>query len=169
MDKKSYMSPKIQLQDSPIADKGLFAVEKIEKGLLLIDFAPAPGKYLSTREATELYDNGNDYMLQVDDDLYFVATTDDELEDADYLNHSCDPNCGVKGSLQFVAMREITAGEEITFDYGMTDSGEYEITCKCRKPGCRGKITGGDWEISELQEKYKGYFSGYIQRKIDTL
>lgn len=168
IEKRSYMSPKIELQKSPIADNGLFAVELIEKGELLIDYTSSAGRYIAAKEADALFKSGNDYMLQVDDDLFIAATTDDEIEDADHINHSCDPNIGVKGRLQFVAMRDIAVGEEITFDYGMTDTSEYDIECNCGKPSCRGKVTGDDWKISDLQEKYKGYFSDYIQRKIDA-
>lgn len=38
-----------------------------------------------------------------------------------YLNHSCDPNMGIKGSVTFVALRDIQAGEEVTFDYSITE------------------------------------------------
>ena len=38
-------------------------------------------------------------MIQVDDDLFFAAMGDDDLEDEDFINHSCEPNCGIRGSL----------------------------------------------------------------------
>jgi uncharacterized protein len=166
---ESYISPNITLQDSSISGKGLFAIHPIKKGELLIDFTPAPGKYLTEQEADVFYDGGNDYMLQVDDDLFFVATTDDELEVSDYLNHSCEPTCGVRGIFQFVALKDIKPGDEITFDYAMTESSEYSINCHCGKPTCRVTITGDDWKIKELQRKYKGFFSAYIQKKLNTI
>ena len=36
----------------------------------------------------------------------------------------------------------------------------------CGTPSCRGLITGGDWKLPELQERYAGFFSSYITRKI---
>ena len=38
-----------------------------------------------------------------------------------YINHSCNPNMGIKGRVTFVALRAIKAGEEITFDYSITE------------------------------------------------
>jgi hypothetical protein len=38
--------------------------------------------------------------------------------------------------------------------------------CSCGTPSCRRLITGGDWKIPELQERYAGFFSSYITRKI---
>ncbi len=46
---KSYLSPKIQLKKSRIG-KGLFAVEKIKKGELIVDYSKGPGKLISERE-----------------------------------------------------------------------------------------------------------------------
>ena len=39
------------------------------------------------------------------------------------VNHSCNPNCGIKvneaGAHDYVAMRDIEPGDEVTFDYAM--------------------------------------------------
>jgi len=45
----------------------------------------------------------------------------DPAEAGDLVNHSCDPNCGLVGAVLVVAMRDIEPGEEITFDYAMSD------------------------------------------------
>ena len=60
-----------------------------------------------------------------------------------HLNHSCAPNVGLEGQIAFVAMRDVAAGEELTFDYAMTDDEEsLEMVCNCRAPESLGKITG---------------------------
>jgi hypothetical protein len=51
----------------------------------------------------------------------------------------------------------------------MTDDEPYEMQCRCRSPACRGTITGGDWRKPEIQQKYDGHFSWFIQRRIDAL
>lgn len=38
-----------------------------------------------------------------------------------YVNHSCNPNIGIKGAVTFVALKDIKKGEEITFDYSTTE------------------------------------------------
>lgn len=69
-------------------------------------------------------------------------------------------------------MVDIQVGEEITFDYAMSDSVDTLSShwdCLCKKSLCRKKIRGEDWKIKELQERYQGYFSPYLQRKIDQM
>jgi uncharacterized protein len=64
-------------------------------------------------------------------------------------------------------MTDIEVGEELTFDYAMTDSSEYdEFKCFCGKENCRGKITGKDWQDPILQSKYNDYFSSFIAKLI---
>jgi hypothetical protein len=59
-----------------------------------------------------------------------------------FLNHSCEANAVLRG-LTLVALRDIAAGAEITFDYATT---EYEMAepfvCGCGAPTCRGVIRG---------------------------
>ncbi len=57
--------------------------------------------------------------------------------------------------------------EELTFDYAMTDDELYEMPCQCGTTSCRQVITGFDWQKPEVQKKYHGYFSWFIQRKIN--
>ena len=68
-----------------------------------------------------------------------------------------------------VAMRDIAAGEELTFDYAMSDDDDYdEFVCACGEPGCRGLVTGADWRRPELQDRYRGWFSNHIARRIEA-
>ena len=61
----------------------------------------------------------------------------------------------------------IKKGEEITFDYAMTDDDpEDYFECNCGVKNCRKMITGNDWKMKSLQKKYRGYFSLYIQEQI---
>ena len=85
-----------------------------------------------------------------------------------HLNHSCDPNVGVQGQIAFVAMRDIAADDELTVDYAMTDDEAYEMECNCGSPRCRKVITGQDWTRRDLQRRYDGYFSWFIQRRLNA-
>lgn len=69
-----------------------------------------------------------------------------------------------------LALRDIKAGEELTYDYALMESSpEYRIRCLCGSKECRGFLTGNDWRIPALQKKYKGFFEPYLQKKIDAL
>ena len=83
-----------------------------------------------------------------------------------FSNHSCEPNLGVAGQVIFVAMRDIEAGEELTHDWAMTDDDQNSMECHCGASTCRGTVTGQDWHRPDLQEKYRGFFSWYLERKI---
>ena len=91
----------------------------------------------------------------------FLTSGWDEPETVDEaLNHRCEPNCGMADEVTVVAMRDIAAGEELTTDLGMwmADDEIYAERCGCGAALCRGRITGHDWRLPELQARYKGYF-----------
>lgn len=165
----SYISPKVASKFSQTAGRGLFASEKILKGEVITDYENGLGEYVDGSKADELFNQGRDHMIQVEEDLFFAAVKEGDFEDADYINHSCEPNCGIRDRLKIVAMRDIDAGEEIAIDYAMMESSEYSFKCNCGVVACRKVITGNDWKIKELQEKYRGYFSDYLEVKIYKL
>ena len=80
-----------------------------------------------------------------------------------FINHSCDPNVGFAGNVVLVAMRDISADEELTTDYAMFDSSDEEMECCCSAEQCRKVIHGQDWLLPELQGRYRGYFSRYLE------
>jgi hypothetical protein len=105
----------------------------------------------------------------VTEDLFIGPATMAEREGAMmHLNHSCEPNLGLQGQIVYVALRDIDPGEELTLDYAMMDDEAYEMPCRCGANTCRGTITGVDWKKPEIQKRYDGYFSWYIQRRIDA-
>jgi len=105
--------------------------------------------------------------IQIGEDLYIGPTTPQDRESSMiFSNHSCDPNIGVQGQIVFVAMRNIEPGEELTHDWAMTDSDDYQMACNCGATCCRKTIMGKDWMKRDLQEKYRGYFSWYLECRI---
>jgi SET domain-containing protein len=159
---KSFISPKVVIRKSKVHGKGMMAKEKIKRGEIVF----IKGGHLLTKAA--LFSSGviNSY-LPLDDNYYLGATNKAEEESIKlFINHSCNPNCGMRGEISFVAMREITEGEELTIDYAMVDNEDYSITCTCASPLCRKKVTGFDWKRKELQSRYEGYFARYLEDKI---
>ena len=164
----SYRSPKTEVRESKIHGRGLFAVAEIAKdeivavkGGHIVD-----GKTLRERITPCL----GPVEIQIDDNLFIAPVNNEERElSMLYSNHSCDANLGMRGEITFVAMRDIRAGEELTHDWAMTDDDEYCVECKCGTHGCRGILTGKDWQRPDLQRRYAGYFSPYLARKIMLL
>jgi len=161
-----YLSPKLEVRPAP--EKGGFAVyarEALAKDEMLVGWG---GRIVTLDEVRTLRREERGHTLQVDDDLYLAPIGLDEP--ADYVNHSCNPNAGIRGQIVLVAMRPIAAGEEITFDYAMSDGSAFdEFECACGAPNCRGRVSGDDWQRPELWQRYEGYFSAYLQRKIKSM
>jgi SET domain-containing protein len=159
---QSWLTPFAEVRDAGAKGLGVFATRDIPAGTTVAGFG---GHVVERTEFDLLEEELRTHSLQVDDRLYLVSLP--PFAPADYVNHSCEPNCGIVGSLLLVAMVDVSAGEELCFDYAMTDTNDYdEFVCACGAPGCRRLITGGDWRLPELQERYRGYFSAYITRKI---
>ena len=79
-----------------------------------------------------------------------------------YIDHSCEPNCGVKNLFVIVAMRDIEAREEITWDYAMTEDSDFRMECKCGNPSCRGTVGAYSMLSHEVRKKYNGYISEWL-------
>ncbi len=83
-------------------------------------------------------------------------------------NHSCDPNLWMQDERTVSARRDIAAGEELTIDYAlMTVSPDWRMACQCGARLCRGVVTGNDWQLPELQQRYAGHFSPFINTRIN--
>lgn len=162
----SYMNPKCE--SGSFGDKGgcgVFAREPIPKGELICLWG---GRIVAEHELDPDMRDFNQRLLQIDEGLFLETPA--ILEPADCVNHSCEPNIGFTGQIGLIAMREIEAGEELTFDYAMCDGTPYdEFDCQCGSANCRGSIRGDDWRIPGLWEKYDGYFSPYLARRIQAL
>jgi len=161
----SYLSPKAAVKTSPIHGKGLFAVDSIRSGEIVC----VKGGHVFTRgQLQSVAVLLGPAEIQIGEDLFIGPLTQEERESGMiFSNHSCDPNIGVKGQIVFVAMRDIQPGEELTHDWATTDDDSYEMYCACKAATCRKVITGQDWRKKELQQKYRGFFSWYLQGKID--
>jgi len=98
---------------------------------------------------------------QIDDDLYIYPMH----PEGRFMNHSCDPNAGLREDREMVALREILAGEEVVFDYSTTMSEDHwTMPCLCGAAGCRG-LVGDFHELPVvLQQRYLRL--GVVQRFI---
>ncbi len=166
------MNSNVIVKKSKIEGIGTFAKHDIPEGEVILttdgvvihNFEVDQEPYKALRETCFQYDLGK----------YFCPVDKKSLNGVFLVNHSCDPNCGIKDRVNLVAIHNINTGEEITFDYAMTDA-DYEgmnclpteaINCQCGSSICRGVISGSDWRKKKLQSKYKDYFSNYIKSLI---
>ena len=162
----SYLSEKLIVKPRPEKGEfGVFAQVSIPAGDLLALWS---GYVTNYEQLMALPATARAHSVQIEEGFYLVPSIPGEP--GDYINHSCSPNAGMNGQIGVVAMRDITPGEEICIDYAMCDPSPYdEFTCSCGAAECRKHITGNDWKLPELWVRYDGFFSPYIQRKINLL
>ena len=158
----NWLTPKAQMRVTPGKGSGSFAISKISKGEIVASFG---GDVIDQSELTKYSADRVSRSLQLNSDTYLLSG--DVPEAGDMINHSCAPNCGMAGTSSVQALSDIEVGEELSFDYAMSDSSQYdEFKCACDKDKCREKITGMDWQKKDLQAKYSNFFSAYIESLI---
>jgi len=162
----AYLISKVEIRSHPNhAGLAVFVTEPIATGELVAAWG---GIVYTGAQLKSLDPYMRSHTIQIEEDLFLTSLHPEEP--ADFINHSCDPNLGLSGQITLVAMRDIEVGEELCFDYAMSDGTPYdEFECDCGSPYCRGHVTGEDWRNPELWERYAGYFSPYLQRRIDNL
>lgn len=174
--KLSWLNEKITVGASNIEGEGMVAQSKIFKDEMLI---VQGGQCLHIDEIDAAEQDEYSYWgFQVEEKIYIFPIFVNKkpiLDGIFKVNHSCEPNAGFSGQITLVAMRDIEPGEEILFDYAMTDiqfDGDIEwnpAPCHCGSVNCRKNITGKDWKLPELHERYKGYFSHHVTKAIAKL
>ncbi|KAF8062255.1 hypothetical protein FPV67DRAFT_1422120, partial [Lyophyllum atratum] len=132
---------------SPIHDWGLYAMEKISRGEMVIEYVGEVirAQVADKREKTyERQGIGSSYLFRIDEDLVVDATKKGNL--GRLINHSCDPNCTAKiitinGEKKIViyAKQDIELGDEITYDYHFPFE-QDKIPCLCGSAKCRGYL-----------------------------
>jgi hypothetical protein len=163
---EDWISPNTEIKQSGIGGKGLFTTKPIKKDEVVVVWG---GTYVASEEAEKAKQEGK-LVMQWDGNLYSV---EDRGEGTGYfVNHSCEPNLWMKGAYALVAMRDVKEGEELTADYALWEADEGYVSkweCGCGSQSCRKRITGKDWQLPELQERYKDHFSPLINKRIRGL
>lgn len=165
---RSLRSPKVEVRETPSRGRAIFAKEPIAAGEMVFIKS---GHIVHKSVAAEVDRTIGDFSMQISDEYFLAPVSADEVEQfVVYFNHSCDPNIGPRGQVEFVALRDIAAGEELCTDYAMTvdtsNRAPYTLQCNCGSPLCRREITGLDWKLPELQKRYGSRFSIFILEKI---
>lgn len=159
----SFLSPRLEARPATALEgMGVFARVPIAAQEVLAVWG---GRVVDEAGLRDLTPRDRQLALQVEDGLYLAPSG--PPEPADFVNHSCAPNAGLSGQVVLVSMRAIEPGEQVCYDYAMSESTPYdEFRCRCGAAECRGRVTGEDWRQPELQARYEGYFSPYLARKI---
>ena len=147
--------------------KGLFATADIKRNDVVLVFS---GKIVGLDDLLASGLRSMELSLQISDNLWQISTSHGP-ETPDFINHSCEPNCGMEDSVTVVAMRDIKKGEELAFDYGTVNCGVIQaesdnFPCHCGATTCRGFITSRDWRLPDVQKRVWPYFPPFVKRLI---
>lgn len=146
----TWVSAKVELRQSE-EGVGVFVREAVEAGEVLVGL----GHVFVDRPAR--------HTIQIDEFLHQDGTGETD----DYFNHSCEPNTYLDFQrLQFVALRPLAAGEEISFNY-LTSEWDMAapFTCRCGAASCVGEIRGFLHLTSEQQDALERWISPYLRRR----
>ena len=144
----------LQIKDTPNKGLGLFASRDFSVGDLVMTSKPIV--------VTETRDS---HSVQIDWNTHIQMNLPARL-----INHSCFSNVGIKNnenndSYDFRAIRPITEGEELTWDY---EASEWELStpfdCGCGSANCRKRLEGFKVNGSIIREQYGEYYADYLKK-----
>jgi uncharacterized protein len=146
---------KCYVKSSPQHGKGVFAHTPICAGEVVLIFS---GPLLRHPEV-----DFTDYHLQVGEDAYIGPSGEAD----DYVNHSCQPNCGFQNGLNLVAIRDIAVGEELTWDYSTAiDEDEFAgFPCSCGAAACRMTVRSFRHLPADVRQRLRPWLLPYLAAK----
>ena len=160
----AWMDPRLEARPSPIAGRGLFACQHIRAGEPVARW----GGIIYTR-AEILSGKADPRTIAIlDEDLYLADPASSRPAEDYSINHSCDSNLWMEDAITLAARRDILPGEEATADYALWlyDADWVLDPCWCGSHLCRGRIAARDWLIAEVQQRYLGHFTPFLNRRI---
>jgi SET domain-containing protein len=167
---ETWNDPRIEIKKSPISGSGMFAREPFKKG----EPVCIVGGIVMTNFDFEAFQSRHSTYnaIQIDEDRHLVEQPQITQSLDGSMNHSCDSNIWMDDEVTLIARRDISAGEEITVDYALfTTQPNWMLDnpCHCGSLYCRHTISGNDWKLREVQERYRNHFSPFINRRIEKL
>jgi SET domain-containing protein len=131
------MLPGLVIRSSSIHAAGCYTARPIRSGVRVCEY---DGPRLSKAAADILYEGR--FVT------YLFACGGGKVIDGFgtpmFFNHCCDPNCETEqdedGRIFIVTLRDVAAGEELTYEYNLYDSDEESQDCYCGATNCRGTM-----------------------------
>jgi SET domain-containing protein len=166
---------RIQTRRSGVHGKGVFALSDFAKGETIIEYV---GEIITWKEALRRHphdpkDPNHTFYFHIDEKHVIDAKYGGNS--SRWINHSCKPNCEpdeVEGRIFIKALRDIQAGEELNYDYGLvieaplTPALKLEYPCWCGAKKCRGTLLSSTSEFPK-EEKTKTVKAKSVKKQSD--
>src|SRR5580704_9240661 len=134
------------IRSSAIHAAGCYTTAPIKRGARVVEYT---GPRITKEEADEKYqDSPTTYLFGLGDGSFVI----DGHGTAMFINHSCDPNCETderNGRVWVKALRDIAAGEELTYEYNLYDGEDDEAGCNCGAASCRKTM----YSVEEIKKR----------------
>ena len=166
--KNAWIDSRLEICPSPLGGKGTYARRPIREGEIVTTWG---ADVFTEGEVNEGKNQGRSVM-PIGEGFYIAYELYDNEAPDHFLNHSCDPNIWLVDEVTLITRRAINIGEEITADYATWETEEDWVaawSCNCGSHLCRGLITGRDWRLPELQDRYGDHFLPCIYERIVRL
>jgi uncharacterized protein len=164
---KTWASPKQAIQPSHIQGMGVFSRQAIKQGEIVEIIG---GQVMSEEEFEVFQRNTPRYnAVQIGEGLHLVELLENTYKREGSLNHSCDSNLWMADAVTIVARFDISPGQELTIDYALFTAQNHWIldsVCNCGAKACRKSITGNDWKLLDVQDRYHDHFSPFLNERI---
>jgi uncharacterized protein len=159
-----HRKPLFEVRHSRIHGYGVFALRRIRKGTMVIEYL---GDRVSHTLANERYEHkdpkdGHTFLFTVDAKTVIDAGVDGN--EARFINHGCDPNCQTVNTNKRIfieALRTVQPGEELAYDYQIQrdddDPADVDVTfaCRCGAKSCRGSMLEAPKKKRKSSAKHK--------------
>jgi SET domain-containing protein len=137
----------VAVRRSRVHGRGVFATRPIRKGGRIIEYT---GRRVLWSSIPDDQHDPRTYYFGLDDGKTVIDPAVGGNE-AQWINHSCEPNCEVRekrGRIFIHAIRNIKPGEELSYDYRLEIDDdvprakeiEQEAPCHCGSTNCRGTL-----------------------------
>jgi len=155
---------KVEVKDSNIEGKGVFALIDISKGEVILEMDDSH----VVKDKKDLTEYQKNYECDWLEDGKIILMQSPEK----HINHSCEPNTYVKtidGIRKVVAMRDIKKGEEITYDYAINGYYDSDTVCHCGSKNCRGTLSPNFFKLpKQRQLEYLPYLDDWFRKRFQA-
>ena len=141
------------IRSSSLHGAGVYTSAPITAGTKVLEYT---GPRMAARETDGMYAGSEvTYLFGMDDG----KTVIDGFGMAAFVNHSCQPNCEtdeIDKRIWIIALRDIAAGEELTYDYCLYDGEDDDATCNCGAVNCRKTMYSEEEVDKRLRTEKRG-------------
>ena len=160
----------IQTRNSLIHGRGVYAKIKIDRDTRIVEYT---GERITKSVSHQREDERVKREREGKDASVYIFNLN-KRHDLDgrisrnvarLINHCCLPNCRaqtIRGRIWIIAKREISSGDELTFDYGFPYREWLQHPCRCGAKGCVGYIVDSSqrWRVRRQLREMRSQKAG---------